>query len=99
MLLLLRATACLEMKKRVIFPADLTLPYLHLCCKIVEKRLISVSCTIQVAVWKVLLYLQVAEQTEAREEGGRGEEEEETEREERIQLEKKRNESRGEAKE
>lgn len=39
------------------------------------------SCTVPVAVWKVILYLQVAEHTAAREEGGRGgEEEEETER-------------------
>lgn len=38
------------------------------------------SCTVHATVWKVILYLQVAEQTAAREEGGIEEEKERTER-------------------
>lgn len=53
------------------------------------------SCTVHVAVWKVILYSQVAEQTAAREEGGRGGEEREEA--EATMRGKKRDKRRGEA--
>ena len=53
------------------------------------------SCTVHAAVWKVILYSQVAEQTAAREEGGIEEEKERTERDK--EAEEKRDESREEA--
>lgn len=77
--MLLRAFACLEMKKRKEkkgHPRSRPLSSL-LSAPLLQnsgagKRLISVSCAVHGAVWKVILYSQVAEQTAAREEGGRG---------------------------
>lgn len=74
MLMLWRAFALLEMKKKKGHShsrplSTLSAPQLQNISA--GKRFIYVSCTVHVPVWKVILYSQVAEQTPAKEKGGR----------------------------
>lgn len=82
MLMLWRAFAFLEMKKkghshsRPLFA--LSAPQLQNISA--GKRFIYVSCTVHVPVWKVILYSQVAEQTSAKKKGSRNGEGKDAER-------------------